>query len=113
MLSLQTNKSWESAYLVDLELQDTNSNCKQNYIQLDLGKWSGITEYTCLCYNNDNVFFTTNKKTICKHNSNDNRYKNTYICKELTKIAEKKRIPLSVILFDHDWHYRDVWDKKD
>ena len=85
-LSLQTNKSWESAYLVDLELQDTNSNCKQNYIQLDLGKWSGITEYTCLCYNNDNVFFTTNKKTICKHNSNDNRYKNTYICKELTKI---------------------------
>ncbi|MBQ2639730.1 MAG: DUF5110 domain-containing protein [Bacilli bacterium] len=33
--------------------------------------------------------------------------------KELVKKAEKKKIPLSVILFDHDWHYRNVGDKKD
>lgn len=32
---------------------------------------------------------------------------------ELIKNFEKKKIPLSVLLFDHDWHYRNVGDYKD
>ena len=31
---------------------------------------------------------------------------------ELTKKFEKKKIPLSVILLDHDWHYRNVGEFK-
>ena len=32
---------------------------------------------------------------------------------ELIKNFEKKKIPLSVVLFDHDWHYRNIGDFKD
>ncbi len=32
---------------------------------------------------------------------------------ELVKNFEKRRIPLSVILLDHDWHYRNIGDFKD
>lgn len=32
---------------------------------------------------------------------------------ELVKNFEKKKIPLSIILFDHDWHYRNIGDFKD
>ena len=85
-LAFQTNKSWESPYLVDLKLIKGNQNCDSDYKQISLGQWSGITEYTCLCYNNENIFFTSNKKSICKHNSEDNKYKNNYICTELDKI---------------------------
>ena len=31
---------------------------------------------------------------------------------ELIKNFEKKKIPLAVMLFDHDWHYRDVGEYK-
>lgn len=31
---------------------------------------------------------------------------------ELIKKFEKKKIPISVMLFDHDWHYRDVGEYK-
>ena len=31
--------------------------------------------------------------------------------KKLVKKVEKKKIPLSVVLFDHDWHYRNVGEK--
>ena len=85
-LSFQTNKSWESYYLVDLVLINKDQKCDSDYKQISLGQWSGITEYTCLCYNSDNIFFTTNKKGICKHNSEDNKYKNIFICNELDKI---------------------------
>ena len=85
-LSYQTKKNWESPYLVDLELKNKDETCGNGYTQLSLGQWSGITDYTCLCYNSDNIFFTTNKKSICKYNSDTNRYKNTYICVELNKI---------------------------
>ena len=85
-LTYQTQKNWESTYLTDLKLIDKNINCDSGYTQLQLGKWSGITEYTCICYNSDKIFFTTNKKNICKHNSENNKYKNTYICTELNKI---------------------------
>ena len=53
-LAFQTNKSWESPYLVDLKLIKGNQNCDSDYKQISLGQWSGITEYTCLCYNNEN-----------------------------------------------------------
>ena len=85
-LSYQTQKSWESPYLIDLLLIEKNDNCPNNFVQLTLGYWTGVTEYTCLCYNSENIFFTTNKKSICKHNSATNLYKNTYICIELDKI---------------------------
>ena len=85
-LEYQTNKSWESPYLVDLDLINKNENCKSDYKQISLGQWSGITEYTCLCYNSDNIFFTKNKKSICKHNSENNKYQNNYICTELENI---------------------------
>ena len=32
---------------------------------------------------------------------------------ELIKNFEKKKIPLSVVLFDHDWHYRTIGEFKD
>jgi hypothetical protein len=82
----QTKKNWESPYLVELELVKSDAPCSNELTQLQLGTWSGISEYTCLCYNNKNRFFTTNKKQICKHNSENNKYKNTYICTELDKI---------------------------
>ena len=82
----QTEKNWESPYLIDLELIKKDDECKEGYTQLELGKWSGITEYTCLCYQGEKIFFTTNKKNICKHNSDDNKYKNAYKCIELDKI---------------------------
>jgi hypothetical protein len=82
----QTQKNWESPYLLDLELVKSDAPCSNEFTQLQLGTWSGISEYTCLCYNNKNRFFTTNKKQICKHNSENNKYKNTYICTELDKI---------------------------
>lgn len=85
-LSFQTQKSWESPYLTDLELKNKDESCENNFVQLTLGQWSGISEFTCLCSNSENIFFTTNKKSICKHNSESNKYKNTYICKELNKI---------------------------
>ena len=85
-LLYQTKKNWESPYLVDLELVDETRNCRDGFTQLSLGQWSGITDYTCLCYNSDNIFFTTNKKSICKHNSETDKYRNTYICIELNKI---------------------------
>lgn len=84
-LSYQTKKNWESPYLTDLQLTDS---CGNDYKEIVLGKWSGINSYACICYNSDskNVFFTTNKKSICKHNSEENKYRNTYICKELNTI---------------------------
>ena len=85
-LSYQTKKNWESQYLTDLELIDIKRDCKNNYKEIELGKWSGINDYACICYNSEKVFFTTNKKSICKYNSDGNKYKNTYICKELNTI---------------------------
>jgi len=87
-LSYQTKKNWESPYLTDLQLKGTDENCEIGYNEIELGKWSGINSYACICYNSDskNVFFTTNKKSICKHNSEENKYRNTYICKELNTI---------------------------
>ena len=35
--------------------------------------------------------------------------KNVY---ELIRNFERKKIPLSIMLFDHDWHYRDIGDVK-
>ena len=85
-LLYQTEKSWESPYLVDLELINETRNCRDGFNQISLGQWSGISDYACLCYNSENIFFTTNKKSICKHNSETDKYKNTYICIELNKI---------------------------
>lgn len=85
-LSYQTKKNWESQYLTDIKLADNDGNCDSDYKEIELGKWSGINDYACICYRGEKVFFTTNKKSICKHNSEDNKYKNTYICKELNKI---------------------------
>ena len=84
-IEYQTKKNWELKYLTELKLKDINEDCDTDYIQLELGIWSGINKYTCLCYN-DNVFFTSNDKKICKHNSNDNKYNNIYICSELDQI---------------------------
>jgi hypothetical protein len=78
-LSYQTKKNWESQYLTDLELIDINDQCKNNYKEIELGKWSGINNYACICYSGEKIFFTTNKKSICKYNSKRNKYKNTYI----------------------------------
>ena len=85
-LEYQTRKSWESKYLIDLELKKYDENCTDNFQQLTLGKWSGITEYTCLCHNDKNIFFASNDKKICTHDSSDNKYKNIFICFEIDKI---------------------------
>ena len=85
-LSYQTQKNWESKYLIDLEVKKYNEKCGDEFTQLNLGEWSGIKDYTCICYNNDNIFFTSNKKNICKYNSENNKYKDIYICKELNTI---------------------------
>ena len=85
-LSYQTQKNWESKYLIDLEMIEYNKECGSDFTSLKLGEWSGIKDYTCICYNNDNIFFTSNKKNICKHNSENNKYKDIYICKELNTI---------------------------
>ena len=84
-LSYQTKKNWESQYLTDIK-KANNDRCDSGYKEIELGKWSGINDYACICYRGEKVFFTTNKKSICKHNSEDNKYKNTYICKELNKV---------------------------
>jgi hypothetical protein len=86
-LSYQTKKNWESQYLTDLKFANNNGKCDDdNYKEIELGKWSGINNYACICYSSKKVFFTTNKKSICKYNSEGNKYKNTYICKELNTI---------------------------
>ena len=87
-LKYQTKKNWESKYLIDLELISKENNCSRlgtGFTQLNLGTWSGISDYTCLCYNGD-VFFTSSDKKICKHDSYDNKYSNAYVCFELSKI---------------------------
>ena len=105
-LSYQTKKNWESPYLVDLWLVKKDVTCSSDLTELNLGLWSGITEYTCLCYNNDNIFFTTNKKKICKHNTDDNKYKNAYICIELNKTAPE------ILEFYKDFKFCGQYSKK-
>ena len=34
-------------------------------------------------------------------------------CRELLKNFERKKIPISVMVFDHDWHYRNINNLKD
>ena len=96
-LSYQTKKNWESPYLTDLKLEE--KTCEDGYKEIELGKWSGINSYACICYKSENVFFTTNKKSICKHNSEDNKYRNTYICKELNTINSEKLMFYNDLIF--------------
>ena len=84
-LEYQTKNNWESKYLIDLKLRPKGENCEKNEVLLNLGKWIGIDDYTCLCHN-ENVFFTTTNKKICRHDSPDNKYKNIYLCYELDQI---------------------------
>ena len=97
-LSYQTKKSWDSQYLTDLEIKNVNEECTSDFKQLELGQWSGITESTCLCYNDVdsdesyNSFFTTSKKSICKHDNDGNKYKDIYICSKLSEINPQNLI---------------------
>ena len=84
-IGYQTKKNWESKYLVDLELKTKEESCGAGYTQINLGKWSGISDYTCICYNG-NVFFTSSDKKICNHDTINNKYKGLYLCLELDKI---------------------------
>ena len=79
-IEYQTKKNWESKYLINLELKEKNVGCNTNegYTPLSLGKWSGINEYTCLCFNG-NVFFTSSDKKVCKK-------KDVYNCFDLDEI---------------------------
>ena len=77
-IEYQTKKNWESKYLIDLQLKQNNEACNASYTQINLGIWSGISEYTCLCYNGK-VFFTSSDKKVCKNNDG-------YNCFELDKI---------------------------
>ena len=98
-LSYQTKKNWESQYLTDLTLKSQNDNCGENYKEIELGTWSGINDYACICHNSQNVFFASNKKSICKYNSESNKYRNTYICIELNKINSEKLLFYNGIKF--------------
>ena len=84
-IEYQTKKNWESKYLIDLELKKSNETCNSGQTQLNIGKWSGINEYACLCHNG-NVYFASNDKKICKHDSSNNKYKDIYTCFELNQI---------------------------
>ena len=97
-LEYQTKKNWESKYLIDLKLKPKGENCEQNEVLINLGKWSGINEHTCLCYNG-NVFFTSTDKKICKHDSPDNKYKNIYQCFELNSINSENLIYFNDYIF--------------
>ena len=55
----------------------------------NIGKWSGINDFTCICYNGK-VSFTSTDKKICKHDSASNKYKDTYICSELNEINSEE-----------------------
>ena len=104
-LSHQTKKSWESNYLTDLYLIEKDDQCREGFTKLKLGQWSGITEYTCICYNSGNsddsytTFFTTNKKSICKHDSAGNKYKDIYICSELSEINPENLFYYNNLMF--------------
>ena len=84
-IEYQTRKNWESRYLIDLVLKKPDEGCESDQTKLNIGKWSGINEYACLCHNG-NVYFTTNDKKICKHDSSNNKYKDLYTCFELNQI---------------------------
>lgn len=77
-IEYQTKKNWESKYIIDLQLKQKDEVCNVSYTQINLGMWSGISEYTCLCYNGK-VFFTSSDKKVCKNNE-------VYNCFELDKI---------------------------
>ena len=84
-IEYQTRKNWESRYLIDLVLKKPDEGCEPDQTKLNIGKWSGINEYACLCHNG-NVYFTTNDKKICKHDSSNNKYKDLYTCFKLNQI---------------------------
>ena len=97
-LEYQTKNNWESKYLIDLKLKPKGENCEKNEVLLNLGKWIGIDDYTCLCHN-ENVFFTTTNKKICRHDSPDNKYKNIYLCYELEQINSENLIYFNDYIF--------------
>ena len=84
-IEYQTKKNWESKYLTDLKLNRIEEDCDTGYTQLNIGKWSGINDFACLCHNG-NVYFTSSDKKICKHDSENNKYKDIYICFELNQV---------------------------
>ena len=84
-IEYQTKKNWESKYLTDLKLNRIEEDCDTGYTQLNIGKWSGINDFVCLCHNG-NVYFTSSDKKICKHDSENNKYKDIYICFELNQV---------------------------
>ena len=88
-IEYQTKKNWESKYLIDLELKLKTETCSDGFTQIKLGKWSGINDFTCICYNGK-VSFTSSDKKICKHDSASNKYKDTYICSELNEINSEE-----------------------
>ena len=89
----QSKKNWESPYLTDIKVIPKNDSCPSNYKPIDLGYWTGIaSDSSCICYNDNTVYFTTSSKKICKHNTSNKKFKNIYICK---KIARKNKITLN------------------
>ena len=89
-LIYQSQINWESRYLTNITLIPINENCVQGYNVIQLGFWSGIdSDSSCICYSEDNVYFTTSNKKICKHNKSNKKYKNIYICKKIPAIDKK------------------------
>ena len=97
-LEHQTKKNWESKYLIDLQLKLKSETCDDGFTQIKLGKWSGINDYTCICYNGK-VSFTSSDKKICKHDSNDNKYDDIYVCSELNKINSEELTTFNDYIF--------------
>ena len=76
----QYEKNWVNGYIV--ELIPTNGSCGTGYDLTTFGYWSGIdNEKSCICSFNSN-FLSSDSKSICKHDSNDNLYKKIFKCQK-------------------------------
>ena len=86
----QYEKNWGNGYIVDLNV--TNGSCNQNYNLTTFGYWSGIDdEKSCFCSFNS-IFLSSDSKSVCKHDSDDNLYKKIFKCQKINKIDY---VPLS------------------
>ena len=82
----QYEKNWGNGYIVELKTP-TNGSCDNKYYNLTtFGYWSGIDdEKSCFCSFNS-AFLSSDSKSVCKHDSDNNLYKKIFKCQKINKI---------------------------
>ena len=84
-IRFQYEKNWVNGYIVEL-IPTNNGSCGTGYNLTTFGYWSGIdNEKSCICSFNSN-FLSSDSKSICNHDSDDNLYKKIFKCQKIRKI---------------------------